>query len=79
MQYLIPMPAIIPAPESFVIETVSHEVQEPENESYVIRLRLKDAYEVRSFLSDNGVNEKRIAFAFAELSRKGQVTVRKSA
>jgi hypothetical protein len=36
-------------------------------------------YEVSSFLSNNGVNEKRIAFAIAELGRKGQVTVTKRA
>jgi hypothetical protein len=69
------MPATTAAPESFVIEAVSPESQEPENESYIIRMQLQGTYEVRSFLSDNGVDEKRIAFAIEELSRNRQVTV----
>ena len=67
------MPAIIAAPECFVIEAVSRGTQDPEDESYIIQVQLKGAYEVRSFLSDNGVNEKRIAFALAELSHKSRV------
>lgn len=70
------MPAIGPTPELFEIEAASPETHEPENESYVIRMRLRGTYEVRSFLSDNGVDEKRIAFAIEELSRSRQVKVR---
>jgi len=69
------MPAIDPIPELFEIEAVTPESSEPNNESYVIRMRLKGTYEVRSFLSDNGVDEKRIAFAIAELGRSRQVKV----
>jgi hypothetical protein len=70
------MPAIDPTPELFEIEATSPETHEPETESYVIRMRLRGTYEVRSFLSDNGVDEKRIAFAIEELSRSRQVKVR---
>lgn len=70
------MPAINLAPDLFEIEAVSPEVSEPENESYVIRMRLQGTYEVRSFLSDNGVDERGIAFAIEELSRTRQVKVR---
>jgi hypothetical protein len=69
------MSAINPAPELFEIEADS-ESQEPENETYVIRTRLRGTYEVRSFLSDVGVDEKRIAFAIAELGRSRHVKVR---
>jgi len=68
------MLAINPAPELFEIEAAS-EGFEPENESYVVRMRLQGTYEVRSFLSDNGVDDKRIVFAIEELSRSGQVKV----
>jgi len=70
------MPASNPTPELFEIEAASPEVREPENESYVVRMRLQGTYEVRSFLSDNGVDDRRIAFAIEELSRSGQVKVR---
>jgi hypothetical protein len=70
------MPAINPAPDSFEIEAASPEASEPENESYVIRLRLQGMYEVRSFLSDNGVDERRIAFAIEELGGSRRVRVR---
>lgn len=69
------MPAMIAAPKSFEIEAVSAEVREPENEGYIIRIRLNGTYEVRSFLSDLGVDEKRIARAIAELGHTKQVTV----
>ena len=67
------MPA--PAPEFFEIEAASPEFDEPENETYVIRMRLQGTYEVRWFLSDHGVDEKRIAFAIEELSRTRRVKV----
>ena len=72
----MPATAINPTPELFEIEAVSPEATEPENESYVIRMRLNGTYEVRSFLSDHGVDEKRIAFAIEELSRTRRVRVR---
>jgi hypothetical protein len=70
------MPAINLSPELFEIEAASPEAGDPENETYVIRIRLNGTYEVRSFLSDSGVDEKRIAFAIEELSRTKQVKVR---
>ena len=70
------MPAINLPPELFEIEAVSPEADDPENETFVIRICLQGTYEVRAFLSDNGVNEKRIAFAIEELGRTGQVMVR---
>lgn len=69
------MPAIDRTPEAFEIEATSTETHEPETENYVIRMRLRGTYEVRSFLSDNGVDEKRIALAIEELSRSRQVKV----
>ena len=63
------MPAIDSAPELFEIEATSPEVDEPENQTYEIGMRLQGLYKVRSFLSDIGVDEKRIAFAIAELGR----------
>ena len=66
---------MIAAPKSFEIEAVSPEIREPKNESYIIRMRLNGTYEVRSFLSDLGVDEKRIARAIAELGHTKQVTV----
>ena len=62
--------------ELFEIEALSLEASEPGNENYVIRMYLKGTYEIRSFLSDNGVDEKRIAFAIEELGRSRQVRVR---
>jgi hypothetical protein len=73
---LIPMPANNPRPELFEIEADSPESREPQNETYVIRMRLQGAYEVRSFLSDLGVDERRIAFAIEELGRTKQVKIR---
>ena len=70
------MPATDPASEVFEIEADSPEAREPENESYVIRMRLNGAYEVRSFLSDQGVDERRIAYAIEELGRSRRVKVR---
>jgi len=70
------MPASNPTPELFEIETASSEAHDPKNASYVIRLRLRGTYEVRSFLSDNGVDERRIVFAIEELGRSRQVEVR---
>ena len=70
------MPAINPSPELFEIEAVSPEAGDPENETFVIRMRLNGAYEVRSFLSDQGVDERRIAYAIEELGRSRQVQVR---
>jgi hypothetical protein len=69
------MPAINPAGELFEIEATSPEAVEPENQTYVIRMRVQGAYEVRSFLSNNGVDERRIAFAIAELGRSRQVNM----
>lgn len=71
------MPAMYSSPELFEIEAASLEASEPENESYVIRMRLQGTYEVRSFLSDQGVDEKRIAFAIEELGHSRRVWVRK--
>ena len=70
------MPAINSASKLFEIEADSPESSESENESYLVRMRLKGAYEVRSFLSDQGVDERRIAFAIEELGRFRQVKVR---
>lgn len=72
---LIRMPAINTAPELFDIEAASPEVLEPENESYVVHMRLQGTYEVRSFLSDVGIDERKIAMAVEELSRRRRVTV----
>ena len=66
---------MIAAPKSFEIEAVSAEIREPGDESYIIRMRLNGTYEVRSFLSDLGVDEKRIARTIAELGHTKQVTV----
>jgi len=63
------------APELFEIETISSETCDPQDESYVIRIRLEGTYEVRAFLSDQGVDEKRIAFAIAELGHSRHVSV----
>lgn len=71
------MPATNPAPELFEIEAASPEADEPENQTYEIRMRLQGPYEVRSFLSDFGVDEKRIAFAIEELSRSRRGEARK--
>ena len=76
-------------PEVFVIETASQEVHEPGDERYVIRTQLSNGqwteastdiigvYDVRWFLNDNGVNDKDIAFAIEELSRRRRITVSK--
>jgi len=70
------MPAINNlSPELFEIEAVSPKADDPENETFVIHKRLKGTYEVREFLSDQGVDEKQIAFAIEELSRSRQVKV----
>ena len=71
------MPANNLIPELFEIEAASPIAGEPENESYVLRMRLQGTYEVRSFLSDIGVDERRIAFAIEELSRTRQAKVKK--
>jgi hypothetical protein len=63
---LIGMPAKNPAPEWFEIEAVSP-AGDPENETHILRMRLNGAYQVRAFLSANGVDEKRIAFAIEEI------------
>jgi hypothetical protein len=39
-------------------------------------MRLQETYEVREFLSDQGVDERWIAFAIEELSRSRRVKVR---
>ena len=69
------MPANNPAPQSFEIEALSP-AGDPENDTYVLSMRLEGAYGVRAFLSAVGVDEKRIAFAIEELGRSQQVTVR---
>lgn len=71
------MPATNLIPELFEIEAASPIAGEPENESYVLRMRLQGTYEVRSFLSDIGIDERRIAFAIEELSRTRQAKVKK--
>ena len=69
------MPAINVSPALFEIETASPEADDPENEMFMIRMRLQGTYEVREFLSDHGIDEKRIAFAIEELSRTKRVKV----
>jgi hypothetical protein len=49
--------------------------EDPEYETFVIHMRLKGTYEARVFLSDQGIDEKRIAFAIEELGRSRQVKV----
>ena len=71
------MPAANQTPQLLEIEAASPVAHEPQNESYVIRMRLQGTYEVRSFLSDIGIDEKRIAFAIEELSRTRQAKVKK--
>jgi hypothetical protein len=71
------MPAIDPVPESFEIEATSLEACEPENETFVILARVQGTYDVRRFLDDNGVDEKRIACAIAELGQSKRVKVKK--
>lgn len=70
------MPATTTVPELFVIEAAAPKPEDPENQNYEIRLQLRGTYEVRSFLSDSGVSDRRVAFAIEELSRTGQVTVK---
>ena len=69
------MPAIHSTPELFEIEAASPETCDPQDEGYIIRIRLEGTYEVRAFLSDNRVDEKRIAFAIEELGRTGRANV----
>ena len=76
-------------PEVFVIEAASQGVHEPGDERYVIRTQLSNGQwtetstdiigicDVRWFLNDNAVNDKDIAFAIEELSRRRRVTVSK--
>ena len=75
IEYIFGMPAISSGPELFEIEAASPETDDPGNETFVIRMRLQGTYEVREFLSDNGVDERRIALAIAELARSGQTRV----
>jgi len=75
------MPASNLDSELFEIEAASPEANNLENETFVIRMRvqgtyrLQGTYQVREFLSDHHVDEKRIAFAIEELSRRRQVKV----
>ena len=76
-------------PEVFVIEATSQEAHEPGEERYLIRSQLSHShwtvaptdtmgiYDVRWFLNDNGVNDKDIAIAIEELSRRKRVMVSK--
>jgi hypothetical protein len=48
----------------FVIEAVPSEA-----DTYTIRVRVRGMYEVRSFLNDNGISDRRIALAIEELGR----------
>ena len=71
----------------FIIEATSEENREPIKEKYLIRTRqssgqwtivatdLTGIFEIRCFLSDHGVDAKRIAFAVEELSRSRHVLV----
>ena len=73
--------------EVFVIEAASQEGHEAREERYVVRTQLNQSqwtvaptdimgiYDVRWFLNDNGVEDKDIAFAIEELSRRKRVTV----
>ena len=81
------MSAILTLPELFLIKAVSSELQEPENENYIVLtklnngnwtttpLGLKGIHAVRWFLNDNGVETKRIALAVEELSGTRETTV----
>ena len=69
------MPTSNPAPQLFEIEIIPSETGDPQGESYVIRIHLEGTYDVRAFLSDNGVDEKRVALAIAELGRSRHVSV----
>jgi hypothetical protein len=71
------MSRINSAPELFEIEADSPEADEPENQTYTIRMRLLGPYEVRSFLSDQGVDDRRIALAIEELGHSQRVQVKK--
>jgi len=76
-----------PSPELFVIESVPQSADEPEEENFIIRTALSDGqwtvspiemkgtYDVRWFLNDKGIDEKRIAHAIAELTRGKRVRV----
>lgn len=64
------MQANDPVPEWFEIET-------RENETFVILACVQGTYDVRWFLDANGVDERRIACAIAELGRSKRVKVRK--
>lgn len=69
-------------PKVFVIEAASQEAHELAEERYAIRTKLSHnqwtvapadtmrIYGVRWFLNDNGVNDKDMAFAIEELSRR---------
>ena len=70
------MPANHRTPEQFEIEAASPQFCDPEDGTYVVCMRLQGTYEVRSFLSDNGVDERRIAFAIEELGRSRRVSVK---
>ena len=73
------MPAINLLSELFEIEAALPEANNLENQTFVIRMRvqgsLQGTYQVREFLSDHHVDEKRIAFAIEELGRCRQVKV----
>jgi hypothetical protein len=72
--------------QCFIIEAVSQH-SEPVNPSYRVRTRLNSGvwrtaptnltgiYDVRWFLNDSGIDEKRIALAVEELRRSGHVMV----
>lgn len=71
----------------FIIEAVSHEPLEPASETYLIQTHLDDGVSraaprtltgianVRWFLNDNGVDERRVALAVEELSARRHVMV----
>jgi hypothetical protein len=74
-------------PERFVIEAISTLPQNPAVESYTVRTQLRSGrwtmgftslaglYEVRLFLNDKGIENKKIALAIEELSQRRRVQV----
>jgi len=78
---------INPDMKFFIIEATSEEKREPLREKYLIRTRqsngqwtivatdLNGIFNIRRFLNERGVDEKRIALAVEELSRSGHVLV----
>ena len=81
------MPRFPHQPELFVIEASSPGSDEPATSNYVVHTRLRNGnwkrnpttlagmYEVRLFLDDRGVEDKKIALAIEDLSLNRKVQV----